>query len=444
MSLRSQINLLVAAMTAIFLVALLAMHIEATRNSVRVEVVAGNRVATQLFANLVPDDGVNGSGFLQFLSRLGHVRATTIRLHDRSGATVYVSPPDQHKPGAEPPRWYAVLVAPEAMRRSFQTPEGILEIDSDPASAIRDGWDDAVHMFQFGAVIFVLGNVLVFWLVRRATQPFARIARGLDEVQQGAWRTRLPGYWRAEAGTIARAFNRMTKTIEDNLNARQEAIEAKLRLERNRELADTVRARIEDERRAIARELHDETGQSVTAIKSLALALVRRAESDATTRDTAQLIADTSGKLYAAMHEMIPRLRPLTLDSLGLADALREAVGEWRRQHAATEIALEVGELPEVGDTATVAVYRIVQEAVTNALRHAGAKRIDIALAARDDALHVSIADDGIGLPPDWQQAGHYGLRGIVERAQVLGGAARIERREPRGTLIDVEIPLHR
>ncbi|MBR0347464.1 MAG: sensor histidine kinase, partial [Rudaea sp.] len=117
---------------------------------------------------------------------------------------------------------------------------------------------------------------------------------------------------------------------------------------------------------------------------------------------------------------------------------------EWRRQHAAIEIALDVGELPEVGDTATVAVYRIVQEAVTNALRHAGAKRIDIVLTARDDALHVSVADDGIGLPPDWQQAGHYGLRGIVERAQVLGGAARIERREPRGTSIDVNIPLHR
>jgi two-component system sensor histidine kinase UhpB len=441
-SLRAQINLLVAAMTAIFLVALLAMHIEATRNSVRVEVEAGNRVATQLFANLVPDDGANGRGFSEFLARLGHVRATTIRLRGHKGETVYVSPPDARKAGRDAPQWYAALVAPEAMHRSFQTPEGVLEIDSDPESAIRDGWDDAVHMFQFGTVIFVLGNVLVFWLVRRATLPFTRIARGLDEVQRGAWRTRMPTYWHAEAGTIARAFNRMTKTIEDNLNARQEAIEATLRLEQSRELADTVRARIEDERREIARELHDETGQSVTAIKSLALALVRRQESDDTTRATAQLIAVTAGKLYVAMHGMIPRLRPLTLDALGLADALREQVGEWRRQHPAVEIALELDELPQVGDTATVTVYRIVQESVTNALRHADAARIEIALVADANALRVKIADNGIGLPPDWQQAGRYGLRGIVERVQALGGAVRIGNRTPRGALIDAEIPL--
>jgi two-component system sensor histidine kinase UhpB len=444
MSLRTQINLLVAAMTAIFVVALLAMHLEATRNSVRAEVEAGNRVATQLFANLVPDDGVNGQGFSEFLSRLGHVRATMIRLHDRNGGLIYASPPDVRKPGREPPRWYADLVAPEPVHRSFQTPEGVLDIDADPISAIRDGWDNAVHMFQFGAAIFVLGNLLVFALVQRATQPFARIARGLDEVQRGDLRARLPTYWHGEAGTIAQAFNRMTRTIEENLDARQEALEARLRLDSNRELAETVRVRIEDERREIARELHDETGQSVTAIKSLALALVRRTESDEATRTTAQLIADTAGKLYAAMHGVIPRLRPLTLDSLGLADALREQVGDWRRQQPAVDITLELAELPALGETATVTVYRIVQEAVTNALRHANAKHVGIELGANTDAVSVRIVDDGVGLADDWHQAGHYGLRGIVERAQALGGEARIGNREPRGAAIEVSIPLQR
>jgi len=439
-----QLNLLVAAMTAIFVVALLAMHLETTRSSVRAEVEAGNRVATQLFANLVPDDGVNGRGFGEFLSRLGHVRATMIRLHDRNGGLIYASPPDVRKPGREPPRWYADMVAPEPVHRAFQTPEGVLDIDADPTSAVRDGWDGALHMFQFGAVIFVLGNLLVYWLVWRATQPFARIVRGLDEVQRGDLRARLPAYWRAEAGTIALAFNRMTRTIEENIDARQQALEAQLRLEQNRELADTVRARIEDERREIARELHDETGQSVTAIKSLALALVRRTDSDETTRGAAQLIADTAGKLYAAMHGLIPRLRPLTLDSLGLADALREQVGDWRRRHPAVEIALDLGLLPALGETATVAVYRIVQEAVTNALRHADARHIGITLEAGSSALCLRVSDDGIGLPVDWRQAGHYGLRGIVERAQALGGEARIGNREPRGASIEVEIPLRR
>lgn len=444
MSLRGQINLIVAGMTAIFVVALLAMQVDAARNRVREEIEAGNRIAIQLIANIVPSDGVNGSGFNEFIQRLGHVRSTTMLLRDRNGGVIYASPPAMDQHGREAPRWYAALIMPETTQRNFQTPEGVLEIGSDPSGAILDAWDDAVGMFRFGAGVFVLGNLLVYWLVWRATRPFERIARGLDEVQRGDLRTRLPTYWHAEAGTIARAFNRMTRTIEENLSARQEAIEAKLRLEQSRELADTVRARIEDERREIARELHDETGQSVTAIKSLALALVRRSDSDETTRGAAQLIVDTASRLYAAMHEMIPRLRPLTLDSLGLADALREQVGEWRRQHPSVEIALQLAELPALGDTATVTVYRIVQESVTNALRHADARRIDVALRAEAQMLRVTIVDDGIGLSPDWQQAGHYGLRGIVERAQALGGTAQIGRRELRGTSIDVKLPLQR
>jgi len=85
-----------------------------------------------------------------------------------------------------------------------------------------------------------------------------------------------------------------------------------------------------------------------------------------------------------------------------------------------------------------------VQESVTNALRHADARRIDIALHAEAETLRVTISDDGIGLPRDWQQAGHYGLRGIAERAQALGGVTQIGRREPRGTVVDVRLPLQR
>ena len=281
--------------------------------------------------------------------------------------------------------------------------------------------------------------------MRRATRPFARIAHGLDEVQRGNYHTRLPAFRGAEAGAIGQAFNHMAQTIEENLNARQDAAEARLRLQQSRELTETVRARVEDERREIARELHDETGQSVTAIKSLALALMRRADGDETTRGTAQLIADTAGKLYAAMHEMIPRLRPLTLDSLGLADTLRAQVDEWRQLHPHVDIALAIGDMPaSLGDTVTVAIYRIVQEAVTNALRHANAAHIDIVLRANADVLRVNIADNGRGLPENWQQPGHYGLRGIAERARALGGEARIGNRKPHGAEIDVNIPLQR
>ncbi|MGH7293040.1 MAG: HAMP domain-containing protein, partial [Myxococcota bacterium] len=146
-----------------------------------------------------------------------------------------------------------------------------------------------VTLLEFGVFVLVLGNVLVFWLVRRATQPFRTIETGIGEVERGAFHTRLPNLPGAEAGNISRAFNRMAGALEENLNVRAEAAEAKLRLQQSRELGDMVQARIEDERREIARELHDETGQSVTAIRSLAMSLAHRESgTDDTTRQTAQ------------------------------------------------------------------------------------------------------------------------------------------------------------
>ena len=444
MSLRAQFNLLIAVLISVFVGVLFTQQIRDTRDSVREEIEAGNLVATRLLSSFVQTYGdTSRPAMVGYLSHLGRVRSTVIRLYDQEGALVYTSPLSPYKAGREAPAWYAALIAPAPMKQRFDTFDGVLEVAADPSRAILDGWDEALRLVGIGAIAILIGNILVFALVRRATKPFARIARGLDQLQQGNYHTRLPAFRGAEAGAIGQAFNRMAQTIEDNLNARHEAAEARLRLEQNRELTETVRARIEDERREIARELHDETGQSVTAIKSLALALMQRPHSDDTTRGTAQLIADTAGRLYAAMHEMIPRLRPLTLDSLGLADTLREQVAEWRHLHPHVDVALTIGDMPaSLGDTATVTIYRVVQEAVTNALRHADAARVEIDLHAEAQALHLRIADDGRGLPENWRQPGHYGLRGIVERARALGGEARIGNREPHGAEIRLEIPL--
>ena len=139
-----------------------------------------------------------------------------------------------------------------------------------------DGWDDAVRLFEFGIVIALIGNLLVFWFAGRATRPFRMIARGLEDMQVGAYDTRLPEFRSAEAAAIARAFNQMAQAIQDNLDARNEALEANIRLEQSREFALTMQNRVEEERRQIARELHDETGQSVTAIRSMALSLMQR------------------------------------------------------------------------------------------------------------------------------------------------------------------------
>ena len=329
------------------------------------------------------------------------------------------------------------------MKSELRFYDSTLTIEANASRAVLDGWDDTLTLLGFEAIVFVIGNVLVFWLVRRSTQPFRVIERGLAEVERGAFHTRLPPLAGEEAGQIALAFNSMAAAIEDNLNARAEAADARLRLEQSRELAEVVQARIEDERAHIARELHDETGQSLTAIRSLALSLARRETGDGTTRETAQLIADTAAKLYAAMQALIPRLRPLTLDNLELAEAVTERVAEWRRLHPEVAFSLDLGTLPaDLGESYTLAAYRILQEAVTNALRHASASSIGIRIEGDDSALVLDVVDDGRGLSQDWQRRGHFGVRGMRERARALGGELDVENRDEGGTRVHARLPL--
>jgi two-component system sensor histidine kinase UhpB len=443
MSLRLQINLLLAGVIAVFTIVVLGFQLLDTRRSVREETEAANRVATHLlgfFANTYAQ--ATTPIVLESLERLGRVRSNEIMLRDDAGNEVYHSPPSPYKQGRNAPAWYAALMAPEPQTSTMRFYDSTLTVESNASRAVLDGWDDTVTLLGFEALVFVVGNALVFWLVRRSTQPFRVIERGLADVERGAFHTRLPPLRGAEASQMALAFNRMAGAIEDNLSARAEAAAAQRSLEQSRELAEIVQSRIEDERAHIARELHDETGQSLAAIRSLALSLARR-EGDATTRETSALIADTAAKLYAAMHALIPRLRPITLDNLDLAEAARERIGEWRHAHSEIAFSLDVGTLPaELGESYTLAAYRILQEAVTNALRHASANRIAIRIDSDQNALVLDVADDGRGLAQDWQRRGHFGVRGMQERARALGGEVAIQNRDEGGTRVTARLPL--
>ncbi|HSE13516.1 MAG TPA: sensor histidine kinase [Rudaea sp.] len=446
MSLRLQLNLLIAGLVTLFVVVVFAFQVAGTRSSVREEIEASNLVATQMMSNYI-DAGSEDKrlALVNYLSRLGHVRAAEISLRDESGGEVYHSPPATYKAGRDAPAWYAALVSPAPIRSELHLPGGNLVIEANASRAVLDGWDDAVRMFEFGIVIVVLGNVFVFWLVRRTTRPLQLIERGLEAMQGGAYHTRLPAFANAEAAAIARAFNQMAQSIEDNLGARQEALEANIRLEQSRELALTVQNRIEEERRHIARELHDETGQGVTAIRSLALSLVHRLSgTDQEASNTARLIADTAGQLYAAVHDLIPRLRPLALENLGLDEVLEEQVAEWRRQYPQVEFNLALAGLPQqLGESYMLAVYRIIQEATVNALRHSGTRRIDVGVRANAGRLSLEIRDHGTGLPAGWQKPGHFGIRGLCERARMLGGEGVVENAPGGGVLVRATLPLN-
>ncbi len=445
MSLRLKINLIVGTLTALFVATLLGLQYRSMRAAVAEEVVAANRVASQLLNRSVFAQAAQGTGaMLNFLQGVGRVRSNDITLVDAEGRELYRSPPSPYKPGRDAPAWFSRLIAPPPTVQSIEFPDGKLVVRSNASRAVLDAWDDAVSLGMAALLLLVAVNALVLWGVGRAVRPFGRIVDALDALQAGRFDVELPPLPGREAAAIGSAFNRMVGVLRENLENERRAMRAERELSDSRELARWVDRHIEQERRLIARELHDELGQSVTAMRSMALSIAQRAHGvDRVAEQAARLIADESSKLYDAMHGLIPRLAPLVLDRLGLEAALNDLAERTRRSHPGVDVELQI----DLGDTpvsvdAALALYRAAQEGITNALRHGQARRLQARIGVRDDEFVLDVRDDGVGLRGDDVSApGHYGLRWIAERVEALGGRMRLEPGAPRGACAQVSLP---
>ena len=445
MSLRLQINLIIAVLMSLFIGTVVYQQMQDTRSSVREEIEGSNQVATQFLTRVSWVYEVSGlSGMLNFLAELGRVRANDVFLYDPNGALVYASPPSTYKSGRDAPRWYASLVSPPVQRQEISIGDGRLVIQANSSRAVLDGWDTLKGLLWIGAIALAVVNVVVFWLTGRVLRPLQTVIKGLQRMEQGDYQARLPALSGKEGRLMSLAFNRTAQAVADSAAAQVLASEARQRLQENRELTQMIQAHIEEERRSIARELHDELGQSITAIKSIGQSILQRSEGhDVRVSEAARLIVDTAGRMYDAVHEMIPRLRPFALDSFGLSDALGDLAGEWRTRHPEVEMRLDIQEpLPPLDDTVTTCAYRIVQEALINAMRHASASRIVVSVGADAGELVVRIEDNGVGLSGAWEQPGHYGVRGMRERAAALGGVFDLRAGEHGGTQVVVRLPL--
>lgn len=446
MRLRTRLNLVLAGLSAAFLIVLIVAEIESTRASVREEIEAANRVASQLLGQLADIySSVGGPELvMQYLHQLGRVRANEVYLIGDNDTVIYRLPSATYKAGREAPRWFVHLLSPPAIKVIIPLRGGVrLVVESQPSRAVLDAWDDISALAVLGLCTFLLVNALAFWLVARVLKPFPVIADGLQRIERGDLAFRLPQLAGYEARVIGAAFNRMARAVEDKVLAERQARDAEARLEERREMAALADQRVEEERRLIAHELHDEFGQSVTAIRSLALAIAAQGgQRDPETGEVARLIADEAGRLYDAMHGLIPRLAPLTLDTMGLSATLDNLVRDWQRRHPSIALQLLHELPPDLSPSVTLAVYRVVQEGLINALRHAQAHRVDIDVHSRNNRIVVSIADDGVGLPADWSRPGHFGLRGLADRVEQLEGQFSAQTRDGGGVLLTASIPL--
>ncbi len=199
----------------------------------------------------------------------------------------------------------------------------------------------------------------------------------------------------------------------------------------------------EIERGRIARELHDETGQTLTALMVDLHYIERHAD------DPAALVAHATNakklvnRALEGLHQLVADLRPTSLEHLGLAEALRQHIETVSRQHG-LPVEFEDGGLggKRLNSQAEIALYRIAQEALTNVVRHAQATRAEVLLALRAQRLSVAVWDDGVGIDPNVIALGdRMGLVGMRERAEMLGGTLVIESQRGAGTRVRVEVP---
>lgn len=235
-------------------------------------------------------------------------------------------------------------------------------------------------------------------------------------------------------------------TLRDITEHKQmEAAENQLR--ETRLLAQHMADVQEGERRHLARELHDELGQCLTAIKTDAVLIRNRTEeTEPKVFTSAQAIIDVASHIYDVVHNMITRLRPSPLDDLGLVPTLEESISAWQQRQTDINFKLSLsGELNHLSEVMNMTVFRVVQESITNAVRHANASEIAITVDNNNEQLVIDIIDDGEGMEvQDFHSDVDFGLLGMRERAHSLGGHFKLTSALGEGLSIHITLPLEK
>jgi two-component system sensor histidine kinase UhpB len=329
------------------------------------------------------------------------------------------------------PRWFVRLVQGDdlVLTRAVGNRSGdVITIRTRQADEIAEVWQDTrVFLVLLGLVLLLLNGIL-YLIIGRWFAPVATILGSLADVEHGGRATRMPPKALPELQVIADRVARLGDVLRQSRDDNERLTTRALGIQ-------------EEERRHLAQELHDEMGQSISAIKAIAFTIAERNHDDVLSREGAQRIGSISNTVRDHIRSMMQRLRPSMLDELGLVPALEHMVDEWNRDHGNLFCSLRCsGALQGLDDDRQIHLYRIVQEALTNVAAHSGATRVDVSLDTVD-RLTLSIRDDGKGFDPGTAKRG-MGLSGMQERVKALGGQWQLDTAPGAGVTIQIVLEL--
>ncbi|MGY3035345.1 signal transduction histidine kinase [Bradyrhizobium sp. USDA 4354] len=345
-----------------------------------------------------------------------------------SGAPAPASPPPQafaafyrslFDPGREAAR--PVIV------RGTKLGETVVSVD--PAVQTAEAWHEAGRLMIALAIALPLLCALVYAALARALRPTGMIGSGLERIAAGDLTTRLPPFDLAELSAIRDVFNHLAESLDTALAERNELTRKLIALQ-------------DEERRHLARELHDEFGQSLAAIRALAASARQTAAQDCPgLLAECDSIARTATGMMETLRGALFRLRPPDVDELGLVASLEGLVSGWNgrsRGQPRFDIRFD-GAFESVPASVSANLYRIVQEALTNAAKHAGATSVSLHLTMAESEIALAIEDDG--RPSEAAVKSGMGLLGMRERVAALRGRLSFET-GPNGSTLRVFIPL--
>ncbi len=421
--LRLRLSLLLGAVLAAGLllgVTLLTLHAGAR---IRAEAEAATGLAQDFVESALmraqesPNPGAELSRLLAETRNFRHLR---IYLENGEAAA---SPPA----AVRAPAWFIALSASRAKVTRIELTgrlAGALLIAANPADEIAEIWEEIVGLALGGALVALAAFVLLYAAVSRTLAPVSSLAQGLALLEQGERATR-----------VARGGSPEFVIIADRINALAAALE-RLDAENHRLLRRMIDVQ-EDERRDIARDLHDEIGPFLFAIRAGVGALRRKGADASLDVDCTRLDAQIA-ELQQVNRRILGRLRPAALEEMGLCGALEALAQNWRDSHPDVAIAIEADDC-DLDEATALAAYRVVQEGLTNAFRHANARHIAICVSCAASELCVSVADDGAGLKGFWREG--LGLRGMSERVGALGGRLALRNGPAKGAVLEARLP---
>lgn len=420
MDLRKRLVIWLGGLLAGLMLMAILINLHSLRGDIQAEVAASEQLVTVLLkaGNAPPGDRAE----LEALLRDARLRHLSIHL-------------DSAQPAADTtPHWLAGLlgIAPSATpAQTIRLGEQTLHIAPNPNSEIEERLGDTVRLcitllLYSGATLLV-----AWWSADRALTPVRELEAGLQRLADNAPNAAMPPFALREFRRVASAIDALAGKLEASRAAQQQ-------------LARQLIAVQEEERHILARELHDEMGQTLTAIGVTAAFLERNA-----TRLAPPSIIECAGDLRRdvrtsgeQLRAMLKRLRPHGLDALGLASALRELVTSWQQRESGIKFSLEMpAELPVLDEAAALVLYRVVQEGLTNVVRHSEARHCRIRIQVVRRALYLSVEDDGKGLP-EAGPARRGGLLGMAERLEMAGGSLHIENNATIGLHLQARLPM--